>query len=409
MSTKIEALTPEQEARLPEFREKWRAIAMSTEPADRSRTEEAIERAYQCAGFKPPKRVVWGDSPSAMCLLRDAEFSHLESDPYYVPEEGSKLVHTDGWVKRVPTMDPQPIPLGGTVEPHKTGLSDLLSSAVRSAVEAYLSDDAVNSVQDAVWNPVFGGSMDLILDKASLAAGTRRYVWENSGRGMFKPLFRRVRDGLVFDLWHGQDSAHKVAALDYCREVLGLTAQTKTTAGLIEQAKHGGWILAYKHVCYASERHSLLKLDERGRLHCENGPAFGYSDGWNTVYFIHGVRVDEHVVMEPQRITLDEVQHEWDLERRRVLISRYGLERYISDTGTEKMHEDDWGTLYRRKGSDGDEPLVWVRVVNATPEPDGTFRDYWLRVPPTLQTALEAVAWTFEKSPEEYRRLVAQS
>jgi hypothetical protein len=27
---------------------------------------------------------------------------------------------------------------------------------------------------------------------------------------------------------------------------------------------------------------------------------------------------------------------------------------------------------------------------------------YWLRVPPQMQTAREAVAWTFDKSPDEY-------
>jgi hypothetical protein len=34
-------------------------------------------------------------------------------------------------------------------------------------------------------------------------------------------------------------------------------------------------------------------------------------------------------------------------------------------------------------------------VVNSTPEQDGTYRRYLLRVPPTTRTAREAVAWTF--------------
>ncbi len=50
-----------------------------------------------------------------------------------------------------------------------------------------------------------------------------------------------------------------------------------------------------------------------------------------------------------------------------------------------------------------------VKVVNSTPEPDGSFKDYFLRVPPTCQTALEAVAWTFDKTPEQYRELAAQT
>ena len=57
--------------------------------------------------------------------------------------------------------------------------------------------------------------------------------------------------------------------------------------------------------------------------------------------------------------------------------------------------------ITRREMND-DEPLVMVRVINSTPEPDGTNKRYMLRVPPTIKTAREAVAWTFGMSPETY-------
>lgn len=46
-----------------------------------------------------------------------------------------------------------------------------------------------------------------------------------------------------------------------------------------------------------------------------------------------------------------------------------------------------------------------VEVVNATPEPDGTRRTYWLRVPPQTRTAKEGVAWTFGLDPADYQPL----
>jgi hypothetical protein len=51
----------------------------------------------------------------------------------------------------------------------------------------------------------------------------------------------------------------------------------------------------------------------------------------------------------------------------------------------------------------GDEPVVIVEVVNSTPEPDGTSRTYWLRVPPRTRTAREGVAWTFGLTAQEYQ------
>ena len=50
-----------------------------------------------------------------------------------------------------------------------------------------------------------------------------------------------------------------------------------------------------------------------------------------------------------------------------------------------------------------DEPVAMVEVVNSTPEPDGSRRTYFLRVPPSMRRAREAVAWTFGMAGHEYR------
>jgi hypothetical protein len=52
--TKIEKLTPEQEALIPFYREKWRAIALSTEPIDRQKATEAVKAAYTVIGKSEP-------------------------------------------------------------------------------------------------------------------------------------------------------------------------------------------------------------------------------------------------------------------------------------------------------------------------------------------------------------------
>jgi hypothetical protein len=43
-----------------------------------------------------------------------------------------------------------------------------------------------------------------------------------------------------------------------------------------------------------------------------------------------------------------------------------------------------------------------IEVVNSTPEPDGTRRHHWLRVPPATRTCRAAVAWTFGLAPDAY-------
>jgi hypothetical protein len=50
----------------------------------------------------------------------------------------------------------------------------------------------------------------------------------------------------------------------------------------------------------------------------------------------------------------------------------------------------------------GDEDVKVVKVINSTAEPDGTFKDYFLRVPPGTRTARAGVAWTFGLTEDEY-------
>lgn len=76
-------------------------------------------------------------------------------------------------------------------------------------------------------------------------------------------------------------------------------------------------------------------------------------------------------------------------------------ERFLLDSGAHAVQADEFGTLYRREMLD-DEPLVMVKVRNSTPEPDGSHKSYFLRVPPNVETAREAVAWTFGLEASDY-------
>ena len=60
--TKVKKLTPEQEILIPVYREKWRAIALSTGPINRSQAAETIKAAYAIIGKKAPE-VVFCDRP----------------------------------------------------------------------------------------------------------------------------------------------------------------------------------------------------------------------------------------------------------------------------------------------------------------------------------------------------------
>lgn len=95
---------------------------------------------------------------------------------------------------------------------------------------------------------------------------------------------------------------------------------------------------------------------------------------------------------------------------RREAIQRIGFDNLVKaniDVVVVDSHPE-FGTLYSLPGETPDERMYLVKVINSTAEPDGTFADYYLRVPPYESVQL-ALAWTFrldEKPGHEYRPLV---
>jgi hypothetical protein len=138
------------------------------------------------------------------------------------------------------------------------------------------------------------------------------------------------------------------------------------------------------------------------RLKCETGPAIAWPDGWG-VYAVHGVRVPARIIERPESITHGEITSEKNAEIRRVMMERYGLDRYLADCGAKPIHADEYGELYRMPGM----TLPLVRVVNSTPEPDGTSNIYVLTAArEDCRTAHDAVASTFGLTADQYQPAV---
>ena len=164
-------------------------------------------------------------------------------------------------------------------------------------------------------------------------------------------------------------------------------------------------LFPFRNLALAVRPPTSIALDAEGRPHAEDGPAMRWADG-SEVYAWRG-RVVERSLVCVRPLTPAFIAAERDPDRQSVLVERYGLGRFLAETGAIAVHADECGQLYRLHQLQG-EPIAAVHVVNASPEPDGSFRDFWLRVPPTVQTAREAVAWTFGLQEQEYRPM-AQS
>lgn len=86
-----------------------------------------------------------------------------------------------------------------------------------------------------------------------------------------------------------------------------------------------------------------------------------------------------------------------NLEIRRILLERFGYEKFLKELRGTVIHSDGNSRLIKVEWSKEEEPVHLVRVKDASTE-----RMYVLRVPPAVRTCKEAIAWTFNVTAEEY-------
>ena len=157
-----------------------------------------------------------------------------------------------------------------------------------------------------------------------------------------------------------------------------------------------GWVLPSRRVCFVSERPEILKTDDRGLPHCEDGPAIKYSDGYS-LHAWHGVRFPKDWVENLPR-PADALK--WpNIEQRRIACEMIGWDRILDELNAVVINCDDdpaIGELVSVELPDiGKERFLRVRC--------GTGRNFALPVPPEMKTAHQANAWTWGLSPEQYQ------
>ncbi len=155
--------------------------------------------------------------------------------------------------------------------------------------------------------------------------------------------------------------------------------------------------MPFEFVCFVSERPSLIKRDAEGRLHCDDGPALAFQDG-EYLYHHHGVKIPEEWIKDPSSLT-PEIALTWEnIEQRRAAMEKLGWDKVISSLSPKTIDKD------------GDPQIGELLEVDLPDSPQsrflkvlcGTGRTFYLPVPAEMKTALEANAWTYDLSPEDY-------
>lgn len=339
--------------------QRWGGIHRSTARADRQAAERAVNDLYRACGLATPTRIVWSESPSDMAHAWYA--SSLDGD------RPVKSVLVDD-VRQ--SIDRQ------IIEAAQAPVRFQLINAVRSSRQTFNRFVADQGFQ------------------AGAKACPRRQWWvarlTNPLRGG-RPTFATAA--------HCFKTDDSIAIYSSLLELTDLDRMRSQLASYLKLAEQVEWVLPYGNTCWLAERPTVLCIDAAGRSHAASNPAIAYADGAK-VYAWKGVEMPERAIVEPQSISIYEVARTRDPVVRRCLIDLMTPERFVALRGATCIARDEYGKLWRRSWRL--DAWAAVEVTNGTPEPDGTFKQYFLQVPAHFQTPRQAVAWTYGLLPEQY-------
>lgn len=372
------------------LRDKWIRIGLATGPCDRPKMEKAVDSIYKVLGLSAPRKM-WLRSPVAGAMAA----TMLETSDELAYGEVIRirdLYRSAAFNKLIPTKD---------WSESQQWIAAQMAVYQRSVSQVLFPIESAENREDLRLRL---GRLDIekIAKEAFDSIGV--HGPESLSEWLSGDDFCRVGSYMSFV---GHFNASALFEYEYVQ-----TTHRLKIKGLDDLLTLGetGWIWFFRNTVILTERPVTLKLDTTNRPHGIDGPAIEYADGFS-IWAWKGMRVPKEVILGDY--TVENIDKEENAEIRRVMVDKYGQAKYLLDSGAKKVHEDDFGVLYSKE-LPGDEVLMMVKVVNSTPEPDGSYKDYFIRVDPRayggLKTARAAVASTWRQSdgklvyekPEDY-------
>ncbi|MCL2466697.1 MAG: hypothetical protein FWF02_13930 [Micrococcales bacterium] len=226
-------------------------------------------------------------------------------------------------------------------------------------------------------------------------------------------LMYSPRDGEHLGLWSTVQRFAADPRMCVAVHALGLWATLVRSAG---------WWFPYADQVICAERPLVVRQEPAGtepefglvhhRLHCEDGPAVQYPDGF-AVYSWHGVRVPQWVITNPD---VDRALAEPNTEIRRAALERIGWSDVLAHLGSEPIATaPDPGNaphelaLYSVPDAVLPGSVNLLVMVNGSPDRNGRPRRYAEPVPAAITDPLEAAAWQYGVPVDVYTALARRT
>ncbi|MBW4582763.1 MAG: hypothetical protein KME42_24615 [Tildeniella nuda ZEHNDER 1965/U140] len=351
----ITQLTPEQEALIPVYREKWRKIALSTELIDREKAARAVEAAYKFIN-RPKPKIIFSESPFTAFRVAISI------------AEGNKNLF-GAWQEQI-------------------DLASQISKNIFYNLTNLLSEKLINSLGNNIGEEISSHLVNNLTGK----------IFKNDDQTSLRNRELIERTNLLAGLFKPEVYYRQSSELDFCISALNRYSDRKGWEIILPLIQECAWIFPFSGTAIICDRPRILRFDSETRLHAEGEPAIQFADGYS-LYSHHGVTLPEkYGTVHPHQWQSEWLLTEGNAELRRVLIQGIGYARICQEL--QAIELDDWQeyALLKIDAEADVEPIYLLKMTCPS-----TGHIHALRVPPAMTTAREAIRWVnWDIDPEAF-------
>jgi len=351
-------LSKENKAKIPEWNKRWlEDVILRTKPMtpqEKLDVEKAIRAMYRLANLD-------GDNVN-VAFVR----SPLEAKLSAVAEDQKHCTNP----KRYTSTN--------------SGLYDVVYDGTYNAT----CKSTVNAAHDATFNYEPHHETSRATD--SKLYGTTYAAAYSASCGIIKNCVCSSLDGFGDG---GNLYSYNCCYLSFVRDIIGFECKEYENYKHYETcAKLSGIRFMHEKFCIISdfpvEFHNYTRRNGVVVAHNEKGPSHLWADGFS-IWTIDGVKVTKQIVLNPETLTIKQIDSEINEEVKRVMIDRFGWARYISETSAKCLDA-------RINDVDGTSEALMVlkdKSVRLLCACKSTARVYAIRVDNKIKTCQKAQSW----------------
>lgn len=227
-----------------------------------------------------------------------------------------------------------------------------------------------------IWNQVWDVLKEQLADQPSDAL--------NMVSGKLPKL---IKLDFIYPYFDCQFWAGFFAFYDYFKYELGIKFDNDTEYESLKRCQPYGMVFPLDNICIVCQPPTVLKKNANG-LHCTNGPAVSYN-GDNEIYALNGVIMSKEYIMTPgEQITPETILKESNVEIRRELFRKVGIERVMDKLPHKLLDKRDNYELFSIAISDEVKDARYLKMTNPS---IGCF--HMEGVAPQISTVNEALEW----------------